>query len=98
MIRNTNSNQTTFPEYFQINDMHVVDKQAIADQFNHFFNIGSKLAQTIPDVDAHKTVNSYLTNKTSAAFKFKLVTEEDIYLVNWIRKIVLVMTKFHPIY
>ena len=31
-------------------------------------------------VDANKTVNSYLTKlKTSAGFKFKLVTEEDIF-------------------
>ena len=75
MSMNSNSNQTKFLKYFQINDFRVVDKKAIADQFNNFFvNIGSKLAQTIPGVDTHKTVNSYLTNKTSAAFKFKLVT------------------------
>ena len=52
MIMNSNSNQTKFPKYFQINDMHVVDKKVIANQFNEFFvNIGSKLAQTIPNVD-----------------------------------------------
>ena len=83
MIINSNSNQTKFPKYFQINDMRIVDKKAIADKFNHFFvNIGSKLAQTIPDVDTHKTVNNYLTNKTYAAFEFKLVNEEDIFKIN----------------
>ena len=62
LIMNSNSNQTKFPKYFQINDMHVVDKKVIANQFNEFFvNIGSKLAQTIPNVDTQKTVNSYLT-------------------------------------
>ena len=82
MIMNSNSNQTKFPKYFQINDMHVVDKKVIANQFNEFFvNIGSKLAQTIPNVDTQKTVNSYLTNKTSSAFKFKLITEEDIFKI-----------------
>ena len=40
-----------------------------------------KLAQTIPNVDTHKTVNSYLINKTSSAFKFKVVTEEDIFKI-----------------
>ena len=61
--------------------MRVMEKK-IANQFNHFFlNIGSKLAQTIPNVDTHKTVNSYLINKTSSAFKFKLVTEEDIFKI-----------------
>ena len=55
MIMNSNSNQTKFPKYFQINDMHVVDKKVIANQFNEFFvNIGSKLAQTIPNVDTQK--------------------------------------------
>ena len=55
---------------------------ALANQFNEFFvNIGSKLAQTIPNVDTQKTVNSYLTNKTSSAFKFKLITEEDIFKI-----------------
>ena len=78
----SNSTQTKFPKYFQINDMRVVDKKVIANQFNNFFvNIGSKLAQTIPNVDTQKTVNSYLTNKTSSAFKFKLVTEEDIFKI-----------------
>ena len=82
MIMNSNSNQTKFPKYFQINDMRVVDKKVIAKQFNEFFvNIGSKLAQTIPNVDTQKTVNSYLTNKTSSAFKFKLITEEDIFKI-----------------
>ena len=62
--------------------MHVVDKKVIANQFNEFFvNIGSKLAQTIPNVDTQKTVNSYLTNTTSSAFKFKLITEEDIFKI-----------------
>ena len=80
VIMNSNSNQTKFPKYFQINDMRVMDKNVIANQFNNFFaNIGSTLAQTIPNVDTHKTVNSYLINKTSSAFKFKLVTEEDIF-------------------
>ena len=68
VIINSNSNQTKFPKYFQINDMRVIDKNVIANQFNDFFvNIGSKLAQTIPSVDTHKTVNSYLINKTSSA-------------------------------
>ena len=62
--------------------MRVVYKKAIADQFNHLFvNTGSKLAQSIPNVDLHKTVKSYLTNKTYAAFKFKLVTDEDIFKI-----------------
>ena len=77
VIMNSNSNQTKFPKYFQINDMRVMDKNVIANQFTN--NIGSTLAQTIPNVDTHKTVNSYLINKTSSAFKFKLVTEEDIF-------------------
>ena len=48
IIMNSNSNHTKFPKYFQINDMRVVDKKAIAKQFNHVLvNIGSKLAQTI---------------------------------------------------
>ena len=82
VIMNSNSNQTKFPKYFQINDMRVMDKKVIVNQFNNFFvNIGSKLAQTIPNVDTHKTVNSYLTNKTSSAFKFKLVREEDIFKI-----------------
>ena len=80
VIMNSNSNQTKFPKYFQINDMRVMDKNVFANQFNNFFaNIGSTLAQTIPNVDTHKTVNSYLINKTSSAFKFKLVPEEDIF-------------------
>ena len=55
MIMNSNSNQTKLPKYFQLNDMHVVDKNVIANQFNEFFvNIGSKLAQTIPNVDTQK--------------------------------------------
>ena len=29
MIMNSNSNQTKFPKYFQINDMHVVDKRLL---------------------------------------------------------------------
>ena len=63
--------------YFQINDMRVMDKNVTANQFNNFWvNIGSKLAQTIPNVATHKTFNSYLINKTSSAFKFELVTEE----------------------
>ena len=79
---NSNSNQTQFPKYFQINDMRVVDKNVIANQFNNFsVNVGSKLAHTIPNVDIHRTVNSYLTNKTTSAFKFKLVTEEDIFKI-----------------
>ena len=101
VIVNSNSNQIKFPKYFQINDMRVMDKKFIANQFNDFFfNIGSKLAQTIPNVDTHKTVNSYLKNKTSSAFKFKLVTEEDIFKIisKLDSKIVLLMTKFHPIY
>ena len=66
IIMNSNSTQAKFPKYFQINDMRVVDKKVIANKFNTFFvNIGSKLAQTIPNVDTQKTVNSYLTNKTS---------------------------------
>ena len=77
VIMNSNSNQTKFPKYFQINDMRVMDKNVIANQFNIFFLIS--VAQTIPNVDTHKTVNSYLINKTSSAFKFKLVTEEDIF-------------------
>ena len=82
VIMNSNSNQTNFPKYLQINDMRVMDKKVIANQFINFFvNIGSKLAQTIPNIDTHKTVNSYLTNKTSSAFKFKLVTEEDIFKI-----------------
>ena len=82
MIMNSNSNQTKLPKYFQIYDMRVVDKKVNANQFNDFFvNIGSKLAQTIPNVDTPKTVNSYLTNKTSSAFKFKLITEEDIFKI-----------------
>ena len=80
VIMNSNSNQKKFPKYFQINDMRVMDKFFIANQFNNcFVNAGSKLAQTIPNVDTHKTVNSYLINNTSSAFKFKLVTEEDIF-------------------
>ena len=48
VIMNSNSNQTKFPKYFQINDMHVMDKKIIANQFNNLFvYIGSKLAQTI---------------------------------------------------
>ena len=74
IIMNSNSTQTKFPKYFQINDMRVVDN-------TFFVNIGSKLAQTMPNVDTQKTVNSYLTNKTSSAFKFKLVTEEDIFKI-----------------
>ena len=35
----------------------------------------------MPNVDTHKTVNSYLINKTSSAFQFKLVTEEDIFKI-----------------
>ena len=63
VIINSNTNQKKFPKYFQINDMRVMDKNVIANQFNDFFvNIGSKLAQTIPNVDTHKTVNSYLIN------------------------------------
>ena len=61
---NSNCTQTKFPKYFQINDMRVVDKKVIANQFNNFFvNIGSKLAQTVPNVDTQKTVNSKLFNK-----------------------------------
>ena len=60
VIMNSNSNQTQFPKYFQINDMRVMDKNVIANQFNNFFvNIGSTLAETIPNVDTHKTVNSF---------------------------------------
>ncbi len=63
VIVNSNSNQIKFPKYFQINDMRVMDKKFIANQFNDFFfNIGSKLAQTIPNVDTHKTVKQ-LFNK-----------------------------------
>ena len=52
---NSNSNQKKFPKYFQINDMRVMDKNVIANQFdNVFVNIGSKLAQTIPNVDTPK--------------------------------------------
>ena len=62
--------------------MRVMDKNVIANQFNNLFvNIGSKLAQTITNVDTHKTVNSYLINKTSSVFKFKLITEEDIFKI-----------------
>ena len=102
IIMNSNSTRTKFPKYFQINDMRVVDKNVIANQFNNcFVNIGSKLAQTIPNVDTHKTVNSYLTNKTSSAFKFKLVTQEDIFKI--ISKLdsknsTVIQFKCHPIY
>ena len=42
-----------------------MDNNVIANQFNNCcVNIGSTLAQTIPNVDTHKTVNSYLINKT----------------------------------
>ena len=55
VIMNSNNNQTKFPKYFQINDMRVMDKNVIANQLNNFFvNIGSKLAQTIPNVDTPK--------------------------------------------
>ena len=47
VIMNSNSNQTKFPKYFQINDMRVMDKNVIANQFNNFFNIGSKLALSL---------------------------------------------------
>ena len=30
----------------------------------------------------HNTVNSYLTMNTSAAFKFKLVTDDDIFKIS----------------
>ena len=41
--------------------MRVLDKKVIANQLNNFFvNIGSKLAQSVPNVDTPKTVNSYL--------------------------------------
>ena len=58
--------------------MRVMDKKVIANQFNTFFLI-SVVDQTIPNVDTHKTVNSYLTNKTSSAFK--LVREEYIFKI-----------------
>ena len=57
--------------------VHYSQSYKSTDQMKHL----RSLAQTIPNVDTHKTVNSYLINKTSSAFKFKLVTEEDIFKI-----------------
>ena len=55
VIMNSKSNQTKCPKYVQINDMRVMDKNVIANQFNNVFvNIGSKLALTIRNVDNTK--------------------------------------------
>ena len=59
IIKNNCSNEN-FPEYFNINNEKVNDKQKIANSFNKFFvEIGPNLSSSIPLQD--KTILDYMT-------------------------------------
>ena len=76
---NKNRKQHDFPKSFNVNGILITDKKKIANEFNEFFaNIGSKLAETIYNKSTNNTYNSYLKNKSTHTFTFKLTSEEMV--------------------
>ena len=76
---NKNRKQHDFPKSFNFNGILITDKKKIANEFNELFaNIGSKLAETIHNKSTNNTYNSYLKNKSTHIFTFKLTSEEMV--------------------
>ena len=74
---NTNRKQLDFPKSYNVNGILVTDKKKIANEFKEFFaNIGSKLAEIIRNKNTNNTFNSYLKNKYTHTFTFKLTSDE----------------------
>ena len=72
------ASNSIFPNHF-VNGILITDKKKIANEFNEFFaNIRSKLAETIYNKSTNNTYNSYLKNKSTHTFTFKLTSEEMV--------------------
>jgi len=77
-ILNKSDSKTEFPSYFIVDGNIVLDKQEIANRFNHFFtNIGPELAQNI-DSSGKPSFESYLNDLTNQQIKFHVVTNDIV--------------------
>ena len=71
------SDRMTFPSYIEINNDKLVDKTAIANEFNtHFSTVGRKYASKIP-ASKHNTM-FYMKNKLKKTIELTTVDVDTV--------------------
>ena len=67
-----------YPEFFNINNTKIYDKNKIANSFNQFFtNIGHNLADQI-STDSNLNYGDFLLDKTESRLHFETVSEDYV--------------------
>ena len=75
---NRKDTDTTYPEFFEINGVKIMDKIEIANKFNQYFtNIGPDLANNISH-SSEKEVDDFLLHKPKCELKFNEIDENHI--------------------
>ena len=75
-----NSKSKGFPDYMNINNVKINDKNIIVDKINEYFgNIGNTMANTIPI--KNKYYRDYLNTQIHSTFKFEPVSEAKVQLI-----------------
>ena len=74
-IMNRKHTNTTYPEFFEINGVKIMDKIEIANKFNQYFtNIGPDLANNVSH-SSEKEVDDFLLHKPKCELKFNQIDE-----------------------
>jgi hypothetical protein len=75
------SDSRAFPDYVIVNQQKIIDQGHLVNHFNNYFgNIGTSMAASIPNVNNVDCMD-YLDDKINSLFKFKPVTNEQVYKI-----------------